>query len=125
MNSKLIALFIAIIMICSLSFIGCGGYRSATSQILEQTHDPVYVAKAGYYDALKAYQTVQKSYLPVVEDMKVLNPDLAEQIRQDFQKAWDILKDWKAVGSISANDKEALFDTIYKISMEIAKRSEE
>jgi len=123
-------IIITILLMAVLSFPvftmhGCAGHQTAVQQMLEQTHDPVYIAKASYYDGLSTYRKAQQSYMTVKPDLDKFNPDLGKKIHDDLQKAWDILKAWKATGLVSAVDREELFNLAYNILLETAARMED
>lgn len=126
-NYKVIRLFLACLLLFALICSGCSslGGKSATSQIIEQTNDPTIIAKAGYLDALRAYRSAQDSYILVMDTMEATRPEVAAEIQEGFQAAWNYLKAWKASGLISATDKTNFFDILSQLSLQIAMRLED
>ena len=84
---------------------GCATNQTATQQLQQQTDDLSIIAMGTYYDALSAYKDAQDLYIPYKDWMVKAHPDIDSKITGHFQDAWDVLKVWKASGTVTSGDE--------------------
>ena len=103
---------------------GCAERKSLTQQIMAQTDDIEVIALATYADALQLYVNVQETYIPYQATLRAEHPEIDRKIVDDFSRAWEILKRWKALRSVPGSDVEAFRDCLRAVSLEIIQNSE-
>lgn len=78
---------------------GCGG-QTATQQIMQQTSDPLTLAKAAYIDASQLYIDAATAYAPYKPILEKSNPAMAADVIAKLRDANRTLDQWRGYLSL-------------------------
>jgi len=123
----------------STTLVGCKQITSgqtATQQIINETNDPVAIARAAYLDALNNYTKWVEKYVDRYQNYVIMrNVDIHRQIVHLFDKMDNILNTWDAVSQMGitpekgqqdfADMLESVIDVMLQIDAEIEKQKGE